>query len=177
MLKPIESILFATDLTQDSQPALDFTIAVATRFQATIYMLHVMESLPEGTRDKMVSLLGNHKWEELVHSKEESVHKSLLGKQSTAAKVRESVQEFCRQEGINQDSCNFQSREIIISDGDVVEDILKNAESNACDLIVLGGHRNIFSQNGIGSTAKGVLKKSKIAVTVVPGAEVDSGGE
>lgn len=168
MLKPIRSILFATDLTPNCQQALDFTIAIATRFHATIYMLYVMEKLPEQMIRRARGILGTHQWKNMIDSHQMAAHKSLLGKQFTDNNIREAVRNFCNQEGIDNDSCDFKSREIIISDGDVIEDILKSAETNKCDLIVLGGRQNIFSKTSLGSTLKGVLKKSKIPVTVVP---------
>lgn len=168
MIKPIRSILFATDLTPNCQPALDFTIAIATRFNATIYMLHVIEKLPENVSGRLKGLLGAHQWQSMVGAQQESAHKSLLGKQSTATGIRESVRNFCQQEGIDDSACDFQSSEIIITDGELIDDILNKAETNQCDLIVLGGHRSVFAKTSIGSTAKGVLKKSKIPVTVVP---------
>lgn len=171
MLKSIRSILFATDLTANCQQALDFTIAVATRFHATIYMLYVMEKLPDHMVGRARGILGTHQWKNMVDAHHMAAHKSLLGKQFTDTRIREAVHNFCTQEGIDNGSCDFESREIIISDGEVVDDILKSAETNNCDLIVLGGHKNIFSQTSLGSTVKGVLRNSKIPVTVVPSAE------
>jgi nucleotide-binding universal stress UspA family protein len=168
MLKPIRSILFATDLSSNCQEALDFTIAVATRFHATIYMLYVIEKLPELVDERVKNLVGVHQWEEMIDSHKMTAHKSLLGKTSTNAMIRKAIHDFCKQEGIDDDSCDIQSREIIISYGQIVEDILSNAEKNKCDLIVLGAHQNLFSKTSVGSTTKGVLKKSKIPVTVVP---------
>lgn len=171
MLKPIRSILFATDLSSNCQPALEFTIAMATRFRATIYMLHVIEKLPEQMGDRLKDLLGTHQWEQMVDSHKSIAHKSLVGKRSTSDAVREAVHNFCKQEGIDDDSCDFQSREIIITDGEIVEDILSHAETNECDLIVLGSHRNIFGKTSIGQTVKGVMKRTKIPVTLVPSEE------
>ena len=168
MLKPIRSILFATDLTPNCQAALEFTVAIATRFNATIYMLHVIEKLPDHMSERLKGLLGKHQWEEMVGSHKMSAHRSLLGKQSTSSTVRQAINNFCKQEGIDDTSCDFQSREIIISDGETIEDILHNAKENECDLIVLGGHQHMFSKSAMGSTAKGVLKRSKIPVTIVP---------
>jgi len=169
MLKPIKSILFATDLTPNCQPALDFTIALATRFKAIIYMLHVIEKLPNNIDEKLKDLLGKHQWEDLVNSHQANARRSLLGKQSTNSRVREAVHNFCKEVGIEDDACDFNSSEIIISDGELVEEILDKAAENECDLIVLGGHKTLFSDaTSFGSTAKGVLKRSKIAVTIVP---------
>lgn len=168
MLKPIRSILFATDLTANCQPALDFTISVATRFQATIYLLHVIEKLPDSVGGRLKGLLGAHQWESMINSQQANVHKSLLGKQSTSSGVREALQNFCQIQGLDANSCDFKSSEIIITDGELIEDILGSAAKYKCDLIVLGGHKNVFAQSALGSTAKGVLKGSKIPVTVVP---------
>jgi nucleotide-binding universal stress UspA family protein len=168
MLKPIRSILFATDLSSNCQQALDFTIAIATRFKATICMLYVIEKLPELVDERVKNLVGTHQWEEMIDSHKMSAHKSLLRKTSTNAMVRKAIHDFCIQEGIDDEACDIQSREIIISHGDVVEDILHNAEKNKCDLIVLGGHKNLFSKTSVGRTTKGVLKGAKIPVTVVP---------
>jgi nucleotide-binding universal stress UspA family protein len=168
MLKSIQSILFATDLTENCQPALDFTLSIATRFKATVYMLHVIEKLPDGVDGKLKTLLGPHQWGEMVASHKEHAHKSLLGKQSTNSAVREAINKFCMQEGFDGE-CSFEAHEIIISDDGIVESILENAQENDCDLIVIGGHHSsMFSKTALSNTAKKVLKQSKIPVTVVP---------
>jgi len=168
MIKPVQSILFATDLTQNCQQALEFTIAMATRFNAVIYMLHVIENLPENIEGRLKDLLGKHKWHDLVDEQQAFVKKSLLGKKSTNVEIREKVQDFCRLAGIEGGTCDFQSREIIISDGEVVEEIIAKAKENECDLIVIGAREAFFSGNSIGTTIKSVLKHSPVAVTVVP---------
>lgn len=168
MLKPIRSILFATDLTPNCQAALEFSVAIATRFNATLYMLHVIEKLPSQMDDRIKGLLGSHQWEDMVDSHKQYAKKSLLGKQSTAYVVREAIHNFCKQEGISDGSCDLKSREIIITDGDIIEDIISKATENECNLIVVGGHLHLISRSTLGSIAKGVLKRSKIAVTVVP---------
>lgn len=45
MIEPIkfERILFATDFLESSRLALDYAVAFAQRFRATIFMLHVVE--------------------------------------------------------------------------------------------------------------------------------------
>jgi nucleotide-binding universal stress UspA family protein len=168
MLKPIRSILFATDLSKNCQPAYDFALSLATQFHATIYLLHVIEPLPDNVEGRLKDLLGKHQWEDMINSQQTNVRRSLLGKTPTNTVVRDALNSFCSQAGIDEDACKFNSREIIISDGDMDEEILKHAEENDCDLIVLGGHKNLFAKTSVGSTTKTVLKKSKVPVTVVP---------
>ena len=168
MLKPIRSILFATDLSQNCQQALEYTIGLGTAFHAMIYMLHVIEPLPENVEGRLKDLLGRHQWQDLVNTQQENVRKSLLGKRSFNKELQHQITTFCKEAGIDDTACDFQSREIIISDGEVVEDIIANARENECDLIVMGAPRGIFSQNSIGAIIKGVLKGTKIPVTIVP---------
>jgi nucleotide-binding universal stress UspA family protein len=135
-------------------------------------MLHVIEKLPEHMDDRLKDLLGTHQWEEMVTSHKTHARKSLLGKQSTNSVIREAIHKFCKTEGIDDTECNLKAHEIIVSDGELIEDILRNAEQHACDLIVIGGHHSsLFSKTSMSSTAKGLLKKSKIPVTVVPAVE------
>lgn len=168
MLKPIKSILFATDLTQNCQQALDFTLSIAAQFHARIYMLYVIEKLPEVVDERVKGLVGVHEWEDVVTSHKETAQKSLLGKTPTNVVVRQAIHNFCMREGIEEDFNNFQSRQIIVSYGDIVEDVISHAEANACDLIVLGSHKNLFSKTVVGGTTKRILKKSKIPITIVP---------
>jgi nucleotide-binding universal stress UspA family protein len=169
MLKSVKSILFATDLTKNCQPALDFTLSMATVFKAKIYMLHVIERLPENVDERLKDLLGGHQWDELLKSHKTHARKSLLGKQSTNSVIREAIHNFCQQEGLEIDPSKFEAHEIVVSDGDVVEDILKYSKLHECDLITIGGnHSTLFSKTAMSSTAKGVLKKSVIPVTIVP---------
>jgi len=168
MLKPIKSILFATDLSKNCQPAYDFALSLATRFQSTIYLLHVIEPLPDNVAGRLKDLLGKHKWEDMINSQQTNVRQSLLGKTPTNTVVREALNSFCSATGIDEAACNFQSREIIISDGDIDEEILRHAEENECDIIILGGHKSLFAKTSVGNTTKTVLKKSNVPVTVVP---------
>jgi nucleotide-binding universal stress UspA family protein len=168
MLKPIQSILFATDLTPNCQQALEFSIAMGARFQATIYMLHVIEKMPESVEGRLKNLLGRHQWNDMVNAQQADAYRSLTGKTSINRQVRQDIQNFCKQVGIDDGICDVKSREIIICDGDVAENIVAHAQENQCDLIVLGAKKTIFSKTSVGGTIKTVLKETKIPVTIVP---------
>ncbi len=168
MLKPVRSILFATDLSSNCQQALEFVISVGARFQATIHMLHVLEAVPDMVEGQLKNLLGRHQWEDIFHSHVSHAHTSLTGKISTNARVRQEIQDFLKESGIGDKADNLQAREIIISKGDIAESIIKNALDNQCDLIVMGAKKNVFGKVSLGTHTKEVLKNGKIPVTVVP---------
>jgi nucleotide-binding universal stress UspA family protein len=168
MLKPIESILFATDLTPNCQQAYEHAVGLSIRFKATLYLLYVIELIPENVDDRVKSLLGKHQWEVIMSDKIASARRTLINK-GRGHDLLNQIQSFCEDIGVDDSACGFQSREIIISSGDnIPEDILDNAKQNGCDLIVLGSRKGVLSHNSLGSTIKAVLKDSPIPVTVVP---------
>lgn len=171
MIKPLEGILFATDLTPDCQNAYDHAVSLSLKFKATVYILYIMEAIPENVEGRIKGLLGRHRWEDLIQTKEENVRKSLTGK-VTSSQLLDDIKTFCQNTGVDDAECDFQSREIIISAGDVAKTIIQKAKENECDLIVLASRGGILSRNLVGDTVKTVLKDSHIPVTVVP-AKID----
>ncbi|MFV0439240.1 MAG: universal stress protein [Desulfopila sp.] len=169
MLKPIESILFATDLSQNCQQAYEHAIGLSIRFKATLYLLYVIEAIPENVESRLKSLMGRHNWDDLMSNKVADVQKTLTGKIRSHGLLGQ-IQEFCRTVGVDDDVCEFQSREIIISSGDIAENILEHAKENECDLIILGTKKGMLAPNSVGSKCKAVLKHSPIPVTLVPAA-------
>jgi nucleotide-binding universal stress UspA family protein len=131
-------------------------------------MLHVIEKMPESVEGRLKNLLGRHQWNDMVNAQQADAHRSLTGKTSINRHVRQDIQNFCKLVGIDDEACDLQSREIIISDGDVAEKIVAHAQENQCDLIVLGAKKTIFSKTSVGGTIKTVLKETKIPVTIVP---------
>jgi nucleotide-binding universal stress UspA family protein len=167
MLKPLNAILFATDLTLNCQQAYEFAVSQSIRFNAVVYILYIIEAMPENVEGRIKGLLGRHRWEDIIQVKEENAHKSLTGK-IRASNLLNDIKTFCESVGVDDDSCVFQPRELLISAGDIAETIIKNAKENECDLIVLAARKGIMSRNLIGDNIKSVLKHSPIPVTVVP---------
>ena len=169
MLKPINNILFATDLTPGCQKAYEFAVAMAIRNKATLYILYVIPDMPESVEGRLKTLLGKHRWQDLMESKKASIHQSMTGKR-TSSSVLVDIQNFCKEIGMDGVACSFHSREIIISDGDIVKTIVKNVEKHACDIVIMGANEGLVSRNSIGENIKSVLKSSPAPVTIVPAA-------
>lgn len=167
MIKPLEAILFATDLTPDCQQAYDYAVSLSMRFKATVYILYIIETMPDNVEGQLKGLLGRHRWESILETKKAGVRKSLTGKM-TSAKLLHDIKEFCQNVGMREEECDFQSREVIISAGDLSETILKTARENECDLIVMASREGALSRNSVGDTIKTVLKQAPVPVTVVP---------
>ena len=171
MIKPPQNILFATNLSPDCIAAFEYAAAIATRFQATMVLLHVVDKMPDYVESRLKGLLGAEKYQETIDSQVSSARQKLIGKKSSNSMIQAALAQFCSDAGIDDDACGYHSREIVVTDGDVIEDILDTARQYACDLIVMGTKEGFLSHNSIGSIIKGVMRRTKVAVMVVPPVE------
>jgi nucleotide-binding universal stress UspA family protein len=168
MFRPLKTILFATNLSENSQHAYNYAAVMALQFQATIILLHVIEKSSDYIEGRLRVFLGEAQWQKLQQSRQRDVRTVLIGKKSVSKKIREALTMSCDQLGIDNDSCDFLSKEIVISDGDVINDIIETAKKYSCDLIVMGAHDGFLSNNTIGATIKAVMRHSRRPVLVVP---------
>ena len=169
MLNPIDNILFATDLTPGCQKAYEFAVAMAIRNKAALYILYIIQDMPESVEGRLKTLLGRHQWQDLMKTKREEIQQSLTGKR-LSSQVLKDIQDFCEKIGMDGAACAFHSREVIISAGDIADTVVKNVKENNCDIVIMGAHKGVISGNSIGDNIKSVLKRSPVPVTVVPAA-------
>jgi nucleotide-binding universal stress UspA family protein len=168
MFKPIQSILFATNLSENCRAAFDFAASMATRYQATLVLLHVIEKMPEYVEGRLKGLLGDQQWKEMSQSHVDNARQALIGKKSSSKLIREALDRFCVDAGIDDASCGYHSREIVVADGEIVVEVIETSKKYKADLIVLGTRDGFLSDNRIGQTIKSILRNSKIPVMVVP---------
>jgi len=173
MIKPLKTILFATNLSESCSRAFELAAGLAIRYQATLVLLHVVEKAPDYVEGRLKALLGENQWDEMVNHLAEDAQRALIAKKTSNAIIRDALNRFCNMAGIENNSCDYHSREIVVSNGDVVEDILYYAKTFNTDVIILGARKGMLSETAIGSTIKSVLKKSKKPVLTVP-AESDT---
>jgi nucleotide-binding universal stress UspA family protein len=169
MIKPISSILFATNLSKNCAEAFDYVVSLAVRYKATIIILYVIEKMSESMESRLKGLMGQKQWEEIGKSHEFSARQALIGKRSSSEVIRAALDQFCTNAGIDNSECGYISREIVIRDGEVVQEILEQTKAYNCDLIVMGARQGIlFKDTAIGPTTKNVLRKATVPVMIVP---------
>jgi nucleotide-binding universal stress UspA family protein len=154
MIPQIKKILFATDLSKNSAYAFYYAVHMAKRDEAKIVILHAVEPLPhmlvsfEDFRQKVAK----DRWEDTVKKFKERI-------QDISVKVDART-------GIS--SVDLIS-DILIRPGNPGEEILKAADEEACDVIVLGTHsKGFLKQTFLGSVSNSVLLRSQKPVFVVP---------
>jgi nucleotide-binding universal stress UspA family protein len=150
MIPQIKKILFATDLSENSAYAFYYAIHMAKRDNAKILILHAVEPLPP-----------------MLISFEDFVYKVAQDRIKT---VKEGLQKFSKKVDarIGTSSVEFVSN-ILVRMGDPVEEILKAADEEGCDVIVLGTHgKGFLEQTFLGSVSSSVLLRTRKPVFLVP---------
>ena len=150
MIPQIKKILFATDLSENSAYAFYYAIHMAKRDEAKIVILHAVEPLPP-----------------MLISFEDFVYKVAQDRIKT---VKEGLQKFSQKVDarIGTSSVEFVSN-ILVRMGDPVEEILKAADEEGCDVIVLGTHgKGFLEQTFVGSVSSSVLLRTRKPVFLVP---------
>jgi nucleotide-binding universal stress UspA family protein len=168
MMNPIKSILFATDLSEKCRPAFEFAASMATRYQATMILLHVTETIPGYVESRLKGLFGEEEFEKIARNHQQSMQEKLIAKKTSDNFIRAALEQFCFKSGIDDASCDYNSREVVIGNGDVANEIIRQSKKYACDIIILGGRKGLLKTTSIGSVIKETLRRSKIPVLVVP---------
>ena len=169
MFTSVKSILFATNLQESCLPAFEFAASMATRYQATLVLLHVIEQkMTDYIEGRLIGLLGQEQWDAMMQAQEREARQTLIGKKSSSRLIRDALEHFCADAGIDDSACGYHSREIVVVNGEVVEEVLRQSKKSECDLIVMGAREGFLTSNSIGPTIKNVLRQSRIPVMIVP---------
>ena len=154
MIPRIKKILFATDLSKNSAYAFYYAIHMAKRDEAKIVILHAVEPIAP-----MVVNFEDFKYQVAKDRWEETVKKFKERIQDISVKTDART-------GLS--SVDLVSN-ILIRLGNPVEEILKVADEEDCDVIVLGTHgKGFLEQTFLGSVSRSVLLRTRKPVFVVP---------
>jgi nucleotide-binding universal stress UspA family protein len=158
MIPQIKKILYATDLSKNSYYAFFYAVDMAKRYNARIVILHTVEPF-------------RHMYDESGIGIEERVKKGKKQEQEmNIEEIKRRLQEVCKK---TETQIGFPCVElvskILVPIGYPLEEILKAADEEGCDAIVLGTHgKGFLRQTFLGSVAGSVLERSRKPVFVIP---------
>ncbi len=158
MIPKIKKILYATDLSKNSSYAFLYATEMARRYDAKIIILHAIQPIPP-----YVYYEGGVGYDTLERAKEEEQKVDI-------EKIREHLQGFCKKADAQiGPPCIELVSKILVPIGHPVEEILKVADEEGCDAIVLGTHgKGFLKQTFLGSVAGSVLQRTRKPVFIVP---------
>jgi nucleotide-binding universal stress UspA family protein len=157
MVPEIKRILYATDLSEHSRKSLAWSMALARKHDALLLMLNVIEDF-SATPSIQIYFTENELAElrERINNEAVDIMKNRL-------------HEFCEDVKSEIPGCTHVADEIIVRRGNPVEKIIQSAKEHRCDIIVMGSLGTGGLAGAImGSTARRVLRRSKLPVFVVP---------
>ncbi|HEY5673107.1 MAG TPA: universal stress protein [Malonomonas sp.] len=156
MLPEIKKILYATDFSSGSSHVFRYALSLASRYQAQVSILHVVEPLSPFAQS-LVELHISHQASETQHADN---RKQLLNN------LKERLHTFCENE-----ACV--AEENLVADIQVLEGlpaptIIKQATACQADLIVMGTHQHsAVGEALLGTTAHKVLHSCALPTLLV----------
>ncbi len=164
----VKKILYATDLSENARYAFAYAVSLADLYNAAITILHVLPEVPELLDQSVIGYISTERWEEIKSQQLEEAKEALIGKRKEHLAVKEALLQFSEDVKQQQQGAGFTTDEVIVVRGNPVEEIIKNAEERNCELIVMGTHGlGTLADAMLGSTARRVIRRSKMPVLVV----------
>lgn len=168
MANDYKTILFTSNLSETSRVAFKQAAMLATKFNAKLVLLHIMEGPSSNYEGYVRSLFGQDQWRQVLENNREVAKHALVGKVTPKQMVQTTLSQFCKESNADTENFDITDYEIVVKDGDVVKTILEQAKKFNCDLIIMGSGEGLISGTHVGKNIKAVLKKSNIPVLVVP---------
>lgn len=153
----VKTILYATDLGGQTRPVIRHALSMAEHYDANIIMVHVVEPISEAVK----AVVNTYLAKELTDEVQKQGMKELL------ADMKVRLKKFY------EDECDVNDKqrvkEVLVVAGKPSEEILRVAEEDNADMIVMGkSTRKVRGVRVMGSTARRVSRMSRIPVLVVP---------
>ncbi|MBU2513324.1 universal stress protein [bacterium] len=167
MVHDFKKILFTTDLSQESKEVFDYAVSLAVKSNAKVLILHVIEDQASRAKDLVVDMIGREAYTKIQQENEMHARSILLGKQREVPIIKEALEKL----GQSANTAGAQDliEGVVIRMGKIVDEVLQVSKEADCDLIVMGNHqKSMLKQALIGTCVRGVLRKSKVPVFLVP---------
>jgi nucleotide-binding universal stress UspA family protein len=158
MLPKIETILYATGLSQGAPFVFRYALALARQHGAKIVAVHAMEPL---------SPFGQSLVEQYIsHDDSEEMHKK--ARETVKARLTDRIEHLLTQECNDAAGCANAVSSIRVIEGYTTQVILDAARDCAADLIVMGSHRHTaVGEVMLGGNTRKVLHSATQPVLVV----------
>jgi ACR3 family arsenite transporter len=159
VIPEIDQILYATDLSENSNRAFEYAMAVANLSSAAITVLHVLSDLPPNAEILLATILGYASTAELKQKSKAQIMQP----------IKDYLQDFCSAIINEIPSCPVLVSNVVVVAGKPVDTILQHIRQSKCDLVVMGNRGHALLKGAlIGSTSRKVLKHSPKPVLIVP---------
>lgn len=164
----VRKILYATDLSENARFAFAYAVSLARLYGAGMVLLHVLPEVPESLDAHVEGYISADQWQAIKQRHFNEAKETLTRKRMDHVVIREVLDKFCKEATAGTGGRQSDAADTVVLWGNPVEQILLQAAERNCDLIVMGTHgHGTLADVMIGSTARRVIRRSKIPVLVV----------
>jgi nucleotide-binding universal stress UspA family protein len=165
MIPQIKKILYATDLTKNSAFAFQYALEMALEHGAKIVILHSVEPIPAMVKHYVKGFVDEIKWEEKIQYEQ----------QVAVERIETRIAAFCERQAKFCLPCLELVSATLVRIGHPVDEILKAADEEACDVLILGTHgKGFLKHTFLGSVARSVSDRTRKPVLIIPLPEGDT---
>lgn len=151
----MKKILIALDYSEATNRVVNAGTKLAKAFGADVVLVHVLSEVTYYSSLNYSPIIGFDSFSNM-----DIVQTSAIEDVRNAA--RQFLEKVREQEGLA-------NAEVVVSEGDFADEILKTAEENNAEVIVMGSHsRRGIDKILMGSVAEKVLHKSEVPVYIIP---------
>ena len=159
MQHDLKSVLYSTDLSQNSLIAFGYAAYLAKLTGADIHLLYVLEKLSDDAVFALQTYVQDEaRRHEMIDQRIEKARKRLEDRQEA----------FWSAQSAEDQKVRSQIKSVTVCESYPAEEILKTASKHDCDLIVMGSHERGMTHTFLGSVAKSVLRRSHVPTLIVP---------
>jgi len=158
-LPVINTILYTTDLGDNTRPVFRTALSLAKAYDAKIIMLHVVEPMTSA----MQAVVDTY----LPAGEAKKVYQD--GMKSVLSEMKSRLEKFCDEGFESPELLQGLVKDILVVSGRTSEEILNTARKHKADIIVMGkSTRSVFGSDVSGSSTRRVSRHSTIPVLMVP---------
>lgn len=162
MLPSIRTILYATDLSDNSRRAFGYAAGMAESYGARMLVLHVVEPINPNTYMQISSMMGETEWINLQMDRDNQL----------INEIKSRLKHFCLDLQEDMDTSKLGEDQILVRKGIPVEEIIRLADEENADLIVMGSHGYGLVKDALmGGTVRRLVRHTQRPVLVVPSSE------
>jgi len=166
----LKKILFATDLSETAHNAFGMAVALADRLEGELLVVHILKQEPSFNTEVLKIGLGDDLYQEMEQKKSQSARNVLIGKRTEAHAMGEKIHAlFSEAAACLVSPKPLQVRDFVIEAASISEEIVRLAEVESCDMIVMAHRRRkLFADASGENILKKVLRATDIPVVLVP---------
>jgi nucleotide-binding universal stress UspA family protein len=158
LIPVIRKILYSTELSETPSAVFRYAASLAHQYGAGLSILHVMEDVPEGSRQLIASEIGASRWEAMKKRNAQEVRDILKSR----------VEKFLEKARSEKPDFSLTIDSVIVSVGYPADEILHQVEAGDFDLLIMGSHGvGRVADVIMGSTTGRVIRQCKKPVLVV----------